>query len=306
MALIGTLTSGVSALKTFTKDLEVIGNNVANVNTTAFKSSKIAIEQDFTSTLRASQASGDDSGSVSPMQIGTGVKFSGVNVRFTQGALSTTGQDTDLGVSGSGYFLVKNSAGDGSIYATRVGSFKWDDQGFLVNDKGMRVQGLTGDYDTPVTGTSSTVGDIQLDSTLPDGISRQSVSIDKSGQVVEFYTNGESKVIGKVLLQDFKQPSMLMNEGEGLYSALSAAGPKGDGTSDVLFTDTGAVDPATTYGAGGETGLGTIESGTLELSNVDLTEEFANMITAQRSFQAASRIVTISDNILEEIVNLKR
>lgn len=305
MALIGTLTSGVSALKTFTKDLEVIGNNVANVNTTAFKSSKIAISQDFTSTLRASQASGDGVSSVEPMQIGTGVKFNGVNVRFTQGALSTTGQDTDLGVSGSGYFLVK-STGDSSVYATRVGAFRWDDNGYLINSQGMRVQGLTGDYSAPVDNTSTAVGDIQLDQSLPTGVSRQSVSIDRSGQVVEFYTNGESKAIGKVLLQDFKQPSMLMNRGEGLYTGLSAAGPKGDGSTDVLFTDSTAAAVATTYAAGGEKGLGTIEAGTLELSNVDLTEEFANMITAQRSFQAASRVVTISDNVLEEIVNLKR
>jgi len=82
--------------------------------------------------------------------------------------------------------------------------------------------------------------------------------------------------------------------GDNLFAGLIAAGPLG-----------GLALSATNNKPGGA-GLGSIESGTLELSNVDLTEQFADMITAQRSFQASSRIVTISDSVLEEIVNLKR
>lgn len=285
MALIGTLTSGVSALKSFTKDLEVIGNNIANVNTTAFKSSTTAFTDDFSNTLRASQPSGAQA-----MQVGTGVKLSSITTRFTQGALSSTGQATDLGISGNGYFRVVNTA-DNTEYATRNGNFHWDDNGYLVNDKGMRVQGLTGSY---TSGMTTTVGDVRQAQDVPNTLSVQSVSISRNGEVIETYSDGSKAVVSQILMQDYGQPSALMSMGDGLYGSLELAAPVGG----ITMTATGNIP--------GSTGLGTIESGTLELSNVDLTEEFSNMITAQRSFQASSRLVTVADNVLEEIVNLKR
>ena len=133
MALIGTLTSGVSALKTFSKGLEVIGNNIANVNTTGYKSDSVSFADTFSNTLRAaSAASGDTS-----VQIGTGVQVAGISTNFTQGSLSSTGNKTDLGVSGSGYFVVQNP--NGVNYATRDGSFHFNDSGDLVNSQGFNV-----------------------------------------------------------------------------------------------------------------------------------------------------------------------
>jgi flagellar hook protein FlgE len=302
MALIGTLNSGVSALKVFTKDLEVIGDNIANVNTTAFKSSKVGISDDFSNTLRASQpGNGGTISNVQAAQIGSGVKLAGINVNYNQGALSTTGQGTDLGISGEGYFIVKD--GNGTAFATRSGSFRWDDQGYLVNSQGMRVQGLSGNS-TTVPGTA--VGDIKRDETAlagPPSENLQSISIDRSGNVVQFYSGGSNRTVGQILVQQFTQPSSLMKRGDGLYTSLDNAGPKG---TDKVFTSAAAVTAPADYQAGSTGGAGTIEAGTLELSNVDLTEQFANMITAQRSFQAASRLVTVSDSMLEEIVNLKR
>ena len=299
MALIGTLNSGVSALKVFTKDLEVIGNNIANVNTTAYKSSKAAMTDEFSNTLRASQpGNGTTISNVQSSQVGSGVKLSGINVNYTQGALSSTGQATDLGISGEGYFLVKD--GNGFCYATRAGDFHWDDQNFLVNAKGLKVQGLSGDSTTP---PATAVGDIKRDDTaLASGATVKSVAIDRKGNVVQFYSDGSNATVGQVLVQKFTQPSSLMSAGDGLYSSLSNAGPEG---ADHVFTDAATVSTAADYTAGSN-GAGTIEAQTLELSNVDLTEQFANMITAQRSFQANSRLVTVSDNLLEEIVNLKR
>ncbi|MFA5264199.1 MAG: flagellar hook-basal body complex protein [Opitutaceae bacterium] len=300
MALIGTLSSGVSALKVFTKDLEVIGDNIANVNTTAFKSSKVSISDDFSNTLRASQpGNGGSISNVQAAQIGSGVKLAGITVNYNQGALSTTGQGTDLGISGEGYFLVKD--GNGSVFATRSGSFRWDDQGYLVNSQGMRVQGLTGNSTTPPT---TNVGDIQRDTAaLASTATLQSISIDRGGNIVQFYSDGTNATVGQIMLQQFNQTSSLMKRGDGLYTSLTNAGPKG---ADGIFTTAATVTTAADYQAGGAGGAGTVEAGTLELSNVDLTEQFANMITAQRSFQAASRLVTVSDSMLEEIVNLKR
>jgi flagellar hook protein FlgE len=294
MALIGTLNSGISALKVFTKDLEVIGDNIANVNTTSFKSSKVSIANDFSNTLLASSpGNGSTISSTSSAQVGTGSKIASIDVNYNQGALSTTNQTTDLGISGEGYYLVKDSTGN--IFATRNGSFHWDDNGNLVNSKGYFVQGVVGD-----PASSTTVGNITKDATaVPAGESLESVSIDRTGQVVQFYSGGTNSTVGRVLLQQFSQQSSLMKAGDGLYTSLDNASP----ANGALFTATGAT--ISNYGAG-TNGNGTIESGTLELSNVDLTEQFSNLITAQRSFQAASRLVTVSDNVLEEIVNLKR
>jgi flagellar hook protein FlgE len=281
--------SGVSALRTFMKGLEVIGNNIANVNTTGFKASEARYSDSFSNILQRSAPSGTATPSTPSTAIGTGVALAGVTTNFSQGSISTTGRDTDLAVSGNGFFQVKNSV-DGTIYATRAGDFRWDDQGFLVNQQGLRVQGLTG---TALT----TVDDIEL-GTPPTGTQRQSIAIDHSGNVVEYYSDGTSATTNRLLLQNYADPSGLTKEANNLYSSLLSAGPIGAAAGTVALT--------AAANAPGANGLGTIQSGTLELSNVDLTDQFANLITTQRSFQAGSRLVTVSDTLLEDIVNLKR
>jgi flagellar hook protein FlgE len=289
MSLIGTLGSGVSALRTFMKGLEVIGANIANVNTTGYKGSEAKYADSFSNILQRSSPSTAGGSNTPSTGIGTGVVLAGVNTNFSQGSLASTGKDTDLGVSGNGFFHVKNIL-DGSEYATRSGDFRWDDQGFLVTPQGFRVQGATG-------AGLATVGDVQL-GTPPAGTQRQSVTIDKGGNVVEFYSDGTSATTNQVLLQTFTDPAALVKEGNNLYSGLIAAGPVGAAAA--------SSDLDVTVNKPGTNGLGSIQSGTLELSNVDLTDQFANLITTQRSFQAASRLVTVSDSVLEDIVNLKR
>lgn len=289
MSLIGTLGSGVSALRTFMKGLEVIGANIANVNTTGYKGSEAKYADSFSNILQRSSPSSASNSNTPSTGIGTGVVLAGVNTNFSQGSLASTGKDTDLGISGNGFFHVKNTL-DGMEYATRSGDFRWDDQGYLVTPQGFRVQGATGSG-------LSTVGDIKL-GTPPAGTQRQSVTIDKAGNVIEFYSDGTSAPTNQVLLQTFTDPSALVKEGNNLYSGLVAAGPVG-ATAGSSALDVTANKP-------GSNGLGSIQSGTLELSNVDLTDQFANLITTQRSFQAASRLVTVSDSVLEDIVNLKQ
>jgi len=290
MSLIGTLTSGVSALKSFTKGLEVIGNNISNVNTVGYKSSRAVFADSFSNTLRASSPSTATTSNTSSTQVGTGVKLAGVTARFTQGSLNTTGVTTDLGISGNGFFRVENPV-DSQQYVTRAGAFRIDDTGFLVTSQGYRVLGLTG-------GTSlaapAALGPIRLATVAPADPQRQSISIDRTGNVIEFYADGSSVTTNRVLMQNFSDPSALVKEGDNLFTGMASAGPIG-----------GAALTAVNNGPGSN-GLGAVESGTLELSNVDLTEEFANMITMQRSFQASSRLVTVSDSVLEDIVNLKR
>ncbi len=274
--------TGMNAQQT---NVEVIANNIANINTTGYKSSSASFAESFSNTLRGSAPSNGTVSSSPGVQVGTGVQLAGITTSFSQGALTSTGNITDLGISGNGFFIVKDAT-SGSQFATRDGSFRLDDNGYLVTQSGMRVQGLTG------AGLAA-VGDIRVGQSLPVGAQLQSISIDKQGNVNEFYSDGTSANTSRVQLQNFNDTSALMREGNNLYSALTAAGPVGGG---ILA---GNNNP-------GANGLGNVQSGTLEQSNVDLTAQFSDLITTQRSFQAGSRLITVSDSVLEDVVNLKR
>jgi flagellar hook protein FlgE len=261
MSLISTLTSGVSALRSFSTGLQTIGNDIANVTTTSYKKGHVSFADTFA---------------------GVGVQATGVTTSFTQGSLENTGNVTDLGVSGNGFFIVKDSSGN--QFATRDGSFHYDSAGKLVTSQGFALQGLVG----------GSVADLAL-GTPPAGTQLKSMSIDTAGNITEFYSDGTSAVTGQVLLQNFNNTAALTKQGNNLYGALDLAGPVG-----------GSVFGTPANNAPNSNGLGAIQSGTLEQSNVDLTEEFSNMITMQRSFQAGSRLITVSDSVLEDIVNLKQ
>lgn len=327
MSLIGSLTSGVSALDAFEKGIEVIGNNIANVNTTGYKNQDVNYSDSFSNLLRQSTPApaGGQGSNTDAMQIGTGVQVAAVSADFSQGTLTTTGKPTDLGIAGNGFFEVRDPV-NGAEYVTRAGDFRLDDQGYLVTSQGYRVQGLadgTATYSaTDVGGVltyaqtatpPSTVGDIKVDFNigLGNGLtndtggsftdaqveagkpSLQSFTIDQSGNIVLALSNGDSLIRGKVLLQNFSDPNALIGQGNNLYANFDAAGPIGGSTM------------SSNDNTPGTNGLGKIQVGALEQANVDLSAEFANLITAQRSFQAGSRIVTVSDSILEEVVNLK-
>ena len=156
MSLIGTLTSGVSALRTFSKGLEVIGNNIANINTTGYKSSQATFADSFSNTLRASAPSSGTTSSQSAIQVGTGVQLSSIQTNYSQGSLNSTGNVTDLGISGKGFFIVQNAT-SGMQYATRDGQFRPDDNGFLITTGGLRLQGMMG----------GAVGDMQIGASVP-------------------------------------------------------------------------------------------------------------------------------------------
>lgn len=283
MALIGTMDSGVSALRTYEQGLEVIGNNIANVSTNAFKSGDAHYADAFSDILQGSSGSG------AAVQIGTGVQLAGVSTNFGQGQVTTTGVPSNVAVSGSGFFIVKNPT-SGDLFATRDGEFTIDANGFLVDSQGDRVQGLTGGS---ASGPPTTVGDIKL-GTPPATTQLLSYSIDTSGNFIETYSDGSTATTNAVLLQNYSNPAALQNAGNNLFTNMSAAGPVGG------LALTAANNTA------GTNGLGTIQGGAIEGSNVDLTQQFSDLITTQRSFEAASRLITVSDTVLDDIVNLKR
>lgn len=288
--MITSLNTGVSGIQQFQEEMDVIGNNIANVNTTGFKSGRVNFADSFSETLRGSTGANGTSSGTSAMQIGSGVATAAIHNIYTQGGLARTGVQTDLGISGDGFFIVRDAISTAE-FATRAGDFRLDANGYLINNIGLRVQGFT-------DGGLSTRGDIQVDGTNRPATSDPAATfvgfnIDREGVVKVRLSDGSEYVRGQILLQRFSDPQALVKEGFNLYSGMAAAGPLG-----------GAGSP--TSAVPGTNGLGRIESGALELSNVDLAGEFAKMITTQRAFQASARIITTSDEMLQEVVNLKR
>jgi flagellar hook protein FlgE len=278
--MIGSLQTGVSGLQQFQEDLQVIGNNIANVNTVGYKSATMDFEDELSQSLA--------NGSANSVQIGEGVTTGAIDSDFSQGTINTTGGTTNLAINGDGYFLVKDLS-SGLTYATRDGEFNLDASGYLTNASGYRVQGTVG--------SSSTVTDLQINSataiaalsdTTTPAPTLQSYTINTSGQITASLSDGTSGVIGQIMLQNFTNPQALVKQGGNLYSFSATAGP---------LAAPGSPDTA---------GLGQIQSGALESSNVDLASQMADLITAQRAFEANAKMITTSDEILQDLVNLKR
>jgi flagellar hook protein FlgE len=279
MALLNSFATGVSAVKTFGKSLEVIGDNVANVNTTGFKGSRVTNQDNFSDTLQyATPANGNIAGK-NAMQFGQGSSIASVSQSFTQGALSTTGGPADLGISGKGFFKVQNPATQEFFY-TRAGDFRLDDAGNMLTNNGLNVMMAAGPVVIPPKNGTNDL---------------QSYKVDKNGEVAAYYANGTGSIpIGQILLTTFANPNALERMSQNI---LRNPGGEAGGVGAAGATEATAATA---------TLAGDIIQGSLELSNVDLTQQFSDLIVAQRAFQAGSRIITVSDSILEEAVNLKR
>ena len=288
--MVRSLNSGVSGIQQFQERMDVIGNNIANVNTTGFKASRVDFADSFSETLRSSSSATVNTSATPSLQVGTGVTTAAIKTIYTQGGVTRTGYTTDLAISGDGFFMVRDPV-SAVEYATRSGDFRVDSNGFLTTNTGLHVQGFS-------DSAQSVRGDVQVDdldrpSTADPLAKMTAFSIDTEGRIKVKLSDGSEYVRGQILMQKFLDAQGLVKEGSNLYSGLAAAGPLGGGASPQAQ-------------APGTNGLGRIESGALELSNVDLANEFANVITTQRAFQASARIITTSDQMLQELVNLIR
>ena len=205
--------------------------------------------------------------SIDGNQVGRGMMVASIDSINTQGSLMNTGVATDLYIQGNGFFVVQ----DPNNTDTET-SYYTRDGSFHYDEEGNLVNsmgyGVCDSDGNPITLTPPI----------------DSISIDRTGQVI---VNGDTDdpfaQIGLVQVNDLQK---LTKEGENLY------------------TYSGTDDP--TLGVPGEEGMGEIISNNLELSNVDLTNEFTNMITTQRGYQSNAKIITTSDEMLQEILGLKR
>ncbi|NPV92045.1 MAG: flagellar hook protein FlgE [Firmicutes bacterium] len=406
------LYAGVTGLRNHQTRLDVIGSNIANVNTVGYKKSRVTFRDALYQNLRGASSPQGNRGGTNPQQIGLGMNLSTVDVIHDGSSSQSTGKTTDLCIQQGGYFIVNDG---GRNFFTRAGNFDFDQTGNFVNlANGYQVMGylanangvinydnlvplskanystvpprattsavINGNFDAeiPITapGNTKTVTKSVFDSlgyehTLnvtythtavnawtvsyaldgtagaatanitfdPDGTlaaaspttlavssaittgattplaltvdfaditqyesettaaiasqdgyepgDMRSFTIDVTGTIMGSYSNGISQNIGQVATATFQNPAGLLQVGENMFQFSNNSG-----------------DPQ--IGAPGTGSRGTIIPGSLEMSNVDLSSEFTDMIVTQRGFQANSRIITTSDEMLQELVNLKR
>src|SRR3954447_16582291 len=396
--MLRSLFSGISGLRAHQQMMDVTGNNIANVNTTGYKSSQAVFQDTLSQMVTAAGAPQNSAGGTNPAQVGLGVRLASISANFGQGAAQTTGKSSDMMIQGDGFFIVKSG---GEALYTRAGSFTFDANGSLTTPNGQVVQGWSGV--NGVVNTSGAPGDIKLPigvslaptvtqnitltgnfsneavigttkdipikvydvngaantmvanfqktdpvtwtMTLPDGSTApitftngkavgtpdpmtaldtgkitvggynfdihdltqfsgntearvsnsdgsgagvlSSYTVSNTGQIVGVFSNGLKQTLGQVALVNFNNVNGLEKIGDSMFRSTVNSG-------------LAQVGPA------GSAGLGLITSGALEMSNVDLAQEFTNLVIAQRGFQANSRVITTSDEILQELVNLKR
>ena len=447
--------SGVSALRAHQLRMDVIGNNIANVNTVGFKGSSVTFSDLYSQILSGASSSSESRGGTNPQQVGLGSKVAAITVNHTKGSVQRTDVPTDLMIDGNGYFMVTSDANAQNVYYTRAGNFIVDELGYLVtSDGGLKVldnekkpiqinmsdtvnasasQKITlkgnlnfndEDYTTTIdlydslgdvhtvnmsfvgepltlenapidtldpkdhgsatdanysyrqfvitdeSGVQKTPSDsadtwyvkfndegevvnfVRLDtSTSPytesaidpsvtpmtltlkapgaadivipidrsiffkngdatsgvrtftqysqesdakgvqlEGRSAGSITsfnISPKGEVIGIYSNGAQEILQTIGLAKFDNPSGLMTMGSNLFQQTPNSG-------------------VAAYGMPSTGSFGAVTAGALEMSNVDLSVQFTDMITTQRGFQANSRVITTSDEILQELVNLKR
>ncbi|WP_273652272.1 flagellar hook protein FlgE [Cellulomonas fimi] len=392
--MLRSLFSGISGLRAHQTQLDVTGNNIANVNTTGFKASQTQFQDTLSQMLQNGAGAQDGVGGTNPAQVGLGVRVAGITTNFTQGASQMTGRSTDMMIQGDGFFVVRK--GNESYY-TRAGSFDFDATGQMVlPGEGALVQGwaaVNGVVDTngplvdlrvpagtlmPAVATSTaayegnldadaadgttinrtidvydatgaareleltftksatgwsltatdgtatvnagamtftaagalttpttvTVGGVAVDLSTITGFSGidsvkartqngqaagvlQSFALGADGTITGAFSNGLKQTIGRLAIGSFTNPSGLEKAGGSLFRTSVNSGDA-------------------QVGAAGTGGRGTLAGGALEMSNVDLSSEFTSLIIAQRGFQANSRVITTSDEVLQELVNLKR
>ena len=281
--MLRSLYSGVSGMRSFQTKMDVVANNIANVNTTGFKSGRAKFQDMLSQTQSNAQGPQGSLGGVNPQQVGLGVRVGSIDTIMTDGPLQPTGRNLDFAIEGSGFFIVSADGGKNHQY-TRDGAFYTDYQGNLVNSSGMKVMGVMPVKNIP---TSGGLDALKIEPTK-NGAKLEDFTIDSSGKIYTRYAGEASAThVGTVAMATFINPEGLTKDGNNLYSQSN---------------NSGTVE----QGAPGSAGTGFIRQSFLEMSNVDLANEFTEMIVTSRAYQANSRSITTSDEMLQELINLKR
>ncbi len=284
--MIRSLFSAVSGLRGHQTMLDVIGNNIANVNTASFKSSRVIFSDLYYQTLSAASAPTATAGGNNPTQIGYGSMVSTVDVTNSRSSFQQTSRALDLYISGEGYFVVQNSAGE--INYTRLGAMSFDPAGNLLDSGGNILMGQVATPPITPPATLPAMPNPPAIINIANFDDYTSISIQPDGTITGTNTNTNAiETLGQLAIAVFQNPNGLLQSGTSYFSETVNSG-------------------APAFETAGSPNAGALVSGGLEMSNVDLSKEFTDMIIAQRGFQANARVITTSDQVLEELVNLKR
>jgi len=335
----GAMYAAVSGLKSHMSALNVIGNNIANVNTNGYKASRYTFLESLYTQVSGGSDGTDQVGGRNPSQLGYGCSLGTVDIDMSTKNYSPTGMATDLMIDGDGFLMVgdKQASGANSLYLTRVGNLSFDSEGYLVDGQGKCVYGFLqasgageGGKDgaakvltairLPMAADGSETGIKQGSAVYPTAtdtavtdandkvngrVVLDSIGIDEStGRISGVTAEGETVVVGYIALGKVDNPNGVTHISGAYYKASSGAG------NLHVCSLGGVVSNVPADGADGQliesagnTGLIT---GGLESSGTDLATEITNMITVQRGYQSNTRIITVTDSMLEELVNMKR
>ena len=343
--MLRSLYSGISGMKVNQTKLDVIGNNLANVSTTAFKGSRVNFSTTISQTLGSASAASDSLGGVNGKQIGLGAQISSIDKIMSQGSMQSTSRSLDVAVDGSGYFMVatgpaltgdakdsitivNNGVGtmpaNSSVAYTRDGSFVLDNEGNLLTSKGYRVLGFAMKSGTnggnnvdnieadgkvlyvESNNQTEAIDDKLVSLKIPDKVLKddgkggktpvavKSFNISADGLITGVLETGEITALGQIAMSSFKNEVGLTDIGNNMYEP--------SGSSGAAIISSGKNSTA----GRNSSGYGDILQGYLEMSGVDMAEQFTDMIVATKAFQAAGKTITTGDEILSEIINLKR
>lgn len=255
------LWSAVTGMRAQEMSLDVIANNLANVNTTAFKDSRVRFQDMlYASLVIPGSASAD--GEVVGVQVGHGTRVAGASRGFSQGALMETGKALDLAIEGDGFFEILMP--DGQSAFTRDGNFSLNGAGEVVTSNGYRVVG----FDAIDEGTTD-------------------ITIARDGSFTAI-VNGAQVDKGQVTLSRFLNPEGLRSIGRNLFMETEASGAAQTGLTP------------------GDNGVGGLAQRYLERSNVNTATELVNMITTQRAYEATSKAIRASDDMMNVANQLSR
>ncbi len=237
--------------------VEVISNNLANMNTTAYATRRAEFSDLHYQIVRAAGASSSATGDIVPegVQLGLGVKTASISVDISQGALKSTGGDLDVAIEGKGFIEVTMPSGD-SAY-TRDGALKRSAEGVVVNAEGFPIAGNI---------------------TIPEDARR--ITINPEGEVsVQFDGQAAPQLVGTIGLVTFSNVKGLEPLGGNLYRETAASG-------------------SPLPGQAGQDGRGTLRQGHLEESNVDVVQQIAELIEAQRGYELNSKVISAADQMM--------
>ena len=260
-----TAATGMDAMQT---KLDVVANNLANVNTTAFKRDRANFEDLlYRNEVYPGMLDSGQTPTPTGTQVGLGTRLQSTQKDFRQGAFQETGRNLDIAIEGAGFLQVIDPQSQQVMY-TRAGNLDINANGNLV------------------VGSAQTGRLIEPPIQIPQDA--MAVVINPNGQVlVQQVGNAQLNQIGQLQMAQFVNPDGLLKVGENLYQQTDASNQAVQG------------DPGTN-------GLGVLRQGSLEASNVEPVKELIDLITTQRGFELNSQAVQAGDQLLQLIANIRR